>query len=321
MNLSNSDIKTLINDDLGSKLIDIRQWQRYIEKEIGFVLPDEQLQWLVNAIEHTAMKNELSLLELWNEVQINSQLHQQLLDAVTIPESRFFRHKPSIQFITALAVQHHNQQHNIETEARCVNESNDTPFRIWSVGCATGQEVWSLAMSLTAENIADYVILGTDVSQKSLAQARAGRYVQRQLCFIPEAYHEFMQPIYEQSPKQTMLRAVSHLNPFLADKPIFNKVLTEWQIVPRLHNQVSFVWHNVFTQEPATEHLQQIIICQNVLIYFRQFDQRDILTRLTAQCALGGHIILAPGEALSWRPSNMRRVIHSQVNAWQKISA
>ena len=91
--------------------------------------------------------------------------------------------------------------------------------------------------------------------------------------------------------------------------------------MPRLHKQVRFMWHNVFTQEPATEHLQQIIICQNVLIYFRQFDQRDILTRLTAQCALGGHIILAPGEALSWRPSNMRRVIHSQVNAWQKISA
>lgn len=64
-----------------------------------------------------------------------------------------------------------------------------------------------------------------------------------------------------------------------------------------------------------------MIICQNVLLYFRKFDQRDILTRLAAQCALGGYIVLAPGEALFWRPSNMRRIAHPQINAWQKISA
>ncbi|HAR75733.1 MAG TPA: chemotaxis protein CheR, partial [Psychrobacter sp.] len=61
--------------------------------------------------------------------------------------------------------------------------------------------------------------------------------------------------------------------------------------------------------------------CQNVLLYFRKFDQRDILARLSNQCALGGYIILAPGEALFWRPSNMRRIAHPQINAWQKISA
>ena len=58
-----------------------------------------------------------------------------------------------------------------------------------------------------------------------------------------------------------------------------------------------------------------------MLLYFRKFDQRDILARLSEQCTLEGYIILAPGEALFWRPSNMRRIAHPQVNVWQKISA
>lgn len=109
------------------------------------------------------------------------------------------------------------------------------------------------------------------------------------------------------------------------DSSIINQprkaVQLDWQIAATLQQYVSFAWHNIFTQEVSTPYLQQVIICQNVLLYFRKFDQRDILTRLTAQCALGGYIVLAPGEALFWRPSNMRRIAHSQINAWQKISA
>jgi chemotaxis protein methyltransferase CheR/type IV pilus assembly protein PilK len=94
-----------------------------------------------------------------------------------------------------------------------------------------------------------------------------------------------------------------------------------WQIVPSLQQYVSFALHNIIKQKPPTPHLQNVIICQNMLLYFRKFDQRDVLARLSEQCALGGYIILAPGEALFWRPSNMRRIAHPQVNVWQKINA
>ena len=91
--------------------------------------------------------------------------------------------------------------------------------------------------------------------------------------------------------------------------------------MPTLKSQVRFALHNIMDKKPPTPYLQQVIVCQNMLLYFRKFDQRDILARLSEQCALGGYIILAPGEALFWRPSNMRRIAHPQINAWQKISA
>lgn len=321
---------------LRDRPVAIRQWQRYIEQEIGFVLPKEQSQWLLNAIEHTAVENGLSSIQLWDAIQIDNQLNQQLLDAVLIPESRFFRHEPSIELVTALATQYGTQPLQSTTKSQPNSsfdnsiDSNNEPFRIWSVGCSTGQEVWSLAMSLAANNISNHTILGSDVSQQALTKARKGQYDQRQQQLIPLAYQHFIQPLtmnekYNQAVTQSQTSTTHQALPvspkLVLDRLLSNKASASCQVVPELRKRVNFVWHNIFTQGLATSHLQQVILCQNMLIYFRQFDQRDILTRLAAQCALGGHIILAPGEALFWRPSNMRRIAHSQVNAWQKISA
>lgn len=70
--------------------IDGQQWQKYIEQEIGFVLPDVQLQWLTNAINHTASLHGLSITKLWDQLPNNSAIRQRLLDKVLIHESRFF---------------------------------------------------------------------------------------------------------------------------------------------------------------------------------------------------------------------------------------
>lgn len=311
----------------------MHQWQHYIEQKIGFVLPNEQSRWLSNAVEHTAAEQGLSLPQLWNAVQVDQQLQQQLLDTVLIPESRFFRHKPSIEFVTQLAKQHHIQaSKNSHGNADHINLSNtefdSKPFRIWSVGCAAGQEVWSLAMALSDKKLTNYLILGTDVNQQALIEARKGQYNQQQYRLIPAEYQRYVSiPLTRQSSLKPYIltsRHASSRQTFKASRlnqPHFDETAKNWQIAPELHKKVDFVWHNIFTQNPATPYLQQVILCQNVLIYFRQFDQRDILTRLAAQCVVGGYIVLAPGEALFWRPSNMRRVAHLKVNAWQKISA
>ncbi|MDN3452592.1 MULTISPECIES: CheR family methyltransferase [unclassified Psychrobacter] len=294
---------------LGSALMkvgdfDLQQWQKYIEQEIGFVLPDIQLQWLTNAIDSTAMANGLTVQQLWCQLPKNSQLRQQLLDKVLIHESRFFRHKPSIDFVTECALQH-----------RRVSKT-DALFRIWSVGCAGGQEVWSLAMSLAAQRFLDYTILGTDVSEDAIKNARLGQYDNRQSSLIPQSCQKFIEPLPAKNATNK-----SSISQSIVVSDVTPSMKAHWQVVPTLQPHVSFSVHNIFEPKPPTAHLQQVIICQNMLLYFRKFDQRDILTRLSEQCALGGYIILAPGEALFWRPSNMRRIAHPQVNVWQKISA
>ena len=287
---------------------DAKQWQRYIECEIGFILPSIQRNWLENAVVQTALSYGLTTVQLWQQLPLNDELRQCLVDKVLIHESRFFRHMPSIDFVTECAVQH--QRSKLTTDD--VSEL----FRIWSVGCASGQEAWSLAMSLAAKQLSNYTILGTDVSQQVLAKARLGQYDDKQHSLIPSYCQQFVQPL---QPKN--IADDTGFGHTCINKDIVSSSYAYWQITATLKSQVRFALHNIMDEKPPTAHLQQVIVCQNVLLYFRKFDQRDILARLSSQCALGGYIILAPGEALFWRPSNMRRIAHPQINAWQKISA
>ena len=306
-------VEALLQDDAIAipydPTFDARQWQRYIEREIGFILPNIQRNWLENAVIQTALSYGLTTERLWHQLPINNVLRQQLLDKVLIHESRFFRHLPSIDFIADYAEQYQRQRYES-------NKDNDEVFRIWSVGCASGQETWSLAMRLASKQLGNYKILGTDVSQQALATARLGRYDTRQQLLIPESCQQFIQPL---SPK------TSHkdldFDSTITNEESVNNSQTNWQVTPILKSQVRFALHNIMDKNLPISHLQQVIVCQNMLLYFRKFDQRDILARLSEQCALGGYIILAPGEALFWRPSNMRRLAHPQINAWQKISA
>ena len=303
---------------------DTEQWQRYIEQEIGFILPNVQRKWLVNAVSQTASSYGLTLIQLWKQLPINHELRQQLLDKVLIHESRFFRHQPSIEFVTECTLQYQRRQpidDSVGNNATSLaNNSDDIRtnklFRIWSVGCASGQETWSLAMSLAAKQLTNYSILGTDVSEQALKKARLGQYEQKQQDLIPPQCQQFIQPLHPVSGVEKL-----YFSPVATKKTMENSAITNWQVMPALKQHVRFALHNIIDKKPPTPHLQQVIVCQNMLLYFRKFDQRDILARLSEQCALGGYIILAPGEALFWRPSNMRRIAHPQINAWQKISA
>jgi chemotaxis protein methyltransferase CheR/type IV pilus assembly protein PilK len=282
---------------------------------------------LVNAVTQTALSYGLTILQLWQQLPINHELRQQFLDKVLIHESRFFRHQPSIEFVTECALQHQRRQlaNDSNVNSNVASNANNSDhiganelFRIWSVGCASGQETWSLAMSLAAKQLTHYTILGTDVSEQALKKARVGQYDKRQQALIPPHCQQFVQPLRQASVIEALRFAPVATN---TKQTIKNSVNAHWQVMPTLKQQVRFTLHNIINQEPPTPHLQQVIVCQNMLLYFRKFDQRDILARLSEQCALGGYIILAPGEALFWRPSNMRRIAHPQINAWQKISA
>ena len=93
----------------------------------------------------------------------NDRALQQLVDRVTIQESRFFR-----------------DEGQFETLVRDVLPSMSAGL-IWSAGCANGQEPWSLAITLLESGRTDCSILATDISTAALRRAEAGRYEPREL--------------------------------------------------------------------------------------------------------------------------------------------
>jgi len=146
-------------------------------------------------------------------------------------------------------------------------------LRIWSAGCSTGQEVYSLAFLFSKEKARwddwQIDILGTDVSPQAIAQARNG--------------------IYSQFEVQRGLPIGDLISRF-------DQEGDDWRIRSMLKARVSFSVHNLLDTPPAGRY--DIILCRNVLLYFSAERQRAVLDRLASAIAPDGMLILGAGETL-----------------------
>ena len=142
------------------------------------------------------------------------------------------------------------------------------PLRIWSAGCATGEEPYSLALALRdAGRDGDQdVILGTDVSSRALARARLGLYG---------------------------ARATRRLPPALAER-WFHATGDGARVDGRLSRGVVFQRHNLLDRPPPGPF--DAVVCRNVLIYFETEVAAATLARLAGAVAPGGYLLLGPVE-------------------------
>lgn len=276
----------------------LQLWLDYIERHIGFVLPKAQHRWLANAINATAAEQGLSLEQLYDRLPKQPNLHQLLIDRVLIAESRFFRDESAITWIA----EHYNTH---KSHDGYYTDTQQTPFVVLSVGCSTGQEVWSLALALEykkqacmhlGQPLIDYRIIGLDASMSSLGYAQTAQYSKREWAYIPANYR---------------------YGTYWVDD-------THFGIQKQLKQRADFLWCNIFDAQ-ATNTLKRqlsyaptVILCQNMLIYFHRHDQCAILQRLADLLAEKGSLVLGAGEALFWQPPAMQRTRHATVNLWQK---
>lgn len=214
-------------------------WQAYIERICGFVLPSVQHNWLIYAITTTAQSHNMSVHELYDALQhdivVPSEplpaLTQSLLDNLLIAESRFFRHEPSLTFVGELYKSYITKWHK-------ATPSFDVPsmFSVWSAGCSTGQETYSLAMTLDLISRQfvrplPFQVNGSDLSVRSLTLAKKGEYTGRQINEIPARYHSQLHATHD-------------------GVGVFNHQKI-WQVDIKTRQHTQFFWHNLFAKKTA----------------------------------------------------------------------
>jgi chemotaxis protein methyltransferase CheR len=143
---------------------------------------------------------------------------------------------------------------------------------IWSVGCSTGQETYSLAM-LIAEQPArwrDWTIdiVGTDVARSVIAGAREGNFSQFQI--------------------QRGLGVAQMVR-------FFEETRTGWRAAEALRQMVRFETHNLLDQPPEPGRFD-LILCRNVLLYFDRATRERAFVRLASALAPDGLVMLGAGE-------------------------
>lgn len=145
-------------------------------------------------------------------------------------------------------------------------------LRIWSAGCSTGQEAYSLAMQLRESEARwagwSITLAATDVSAGAVARARKGRYSQFEI--------------------QRGLAVRSMLRWFQQDGE-------DWVVDARLRRMISFATHNLLDAPPAQYDL---VLCRNVLMYFAPATRRAVFDRLQQALAPDGILMLGAGETV-----------------------
>ena len=163
------------------------------------------------------------------------------------------------------------------------SQDPDGPLRMWSAGCASGEEAFTLAMVL-AEAIGEeelrrrVKIYGTDADEDALASARQGNYEARQITGVPE---ELLGKYFEQTGARHVFRA-------------------------DLRRCLIFGRHDLI-QDAAISRLD-LLVCRNTLMYFNSETQEKILARFHFALNKHGYLFLGKAETLLAHTSSFRPV-------------
>ena len=201
-----------------------------------------------------------------NEGQRSELIH--MIDVVTTNKTDFFRESVHFDYLS----------NNILPEV-FRDYSSAKPFKVWSAGCSTGEEPYTLAMvlSLFAETHMGFSfnIWGTDISSRVLQAAALAVYTEDKVAPVPIALK-----------RQFLLKS----------KDVHNKTV---RIVPHLREKVKFGRLNFIDEDFGPIANFNVIFCRNVLIYFDRPTQEKVILKLCSKLEPGGYLFLGHSESVS----------------------
>jgi type IV pilus assembly protein PilK len=264
-------------------------WQALLEERTGMTLSQERKTFLETSLNIRMRELGIADYDVYYEQLVAGTTESKamewsvLVDRLTVQETSFFRHESSYalveEFVSNFAL-------------RAGKQSLD----VWSVGCSTGEEPYSLAMLInevfTEKKCQHFFgITATDISLPTLSKARRGNYPARRVERVDVGMREkYFERVNER----------------------------EYQVVPSLRDRICFARLNVLEINKAPMQDMDLIFCQNMLIYFRRWRKRQIVTHMAERLAPGGMMVLGPGEITDWNHPDLERVPFKDTLAFRR---
>ncbi len=246
--------------------LDYDYLRRCLKERSGLVLSADKQYLVESRLLPVARKSGFSSLgDLVHALRSGHDdvLMTAVVEAMTTNESFFFRDKIPFDHFRTIMI-----------PALLASRRTSRTIRIWCAAASTGQEPYSLAMSLKAME-RDLVgwrveILATDLSSEVLEKARQGLYSQFE--------------VQRGLPIQLLLQH-------------FTQIGELWQIAPELRAMVKFRQFNLLG-DFSQFGLFDVVFCRNVLIYFDQQTKIDVLSRLSRVMMNDGYLVLGAAETV-----------------------
>ncbi|MFZ0997025.1 MAG: protein-glutamate O-methyltransferase [Candidatus Sulfotelmatobacter sp.] len=251
-----------------------QKFQKLIYTETGIWLGNSKTALLCGRLFRRLRALEITSLETYYERVSQPDQYEErtrMIDAITTNETRFFREPRQFEFMV--------QQVLPRWRAQAEHGSRPKRVRIWSAGCSSGEEPYSVAMLLArhlpAEQGWDVRLLATDISNRVLEKARLGVYPITKSAELPaDLLHSFM------------LRGT-------AERQADMKVKIEIQ------QMIEFRRLNLNQESNVPEGPFDAIFCRNVLIYFDMASKRRVVANLARNLIANGFLFVGHAENLN----------------------
>ncbi len=245
---------------------DFELFRGLVKERSGLVLSDDKLYLLESRLIPLARKRGMSGLgDLASEIRRNreEQLLADVTEAMTTNESSFFRDTKPFENLRKVVL-----------PKLLENRKDKRSIRIWSAAASTGQESYSIAMSLREEGakLAGWrvEIVATDISNEVLEKARVGMYSQFE--------------VQRGLPIQLLMT-------------YFNQVNEMWQIDASIRAMVKFREGNLLKPFSSLGPFD-VVFCRNVLIYFDRETKCSVLDRIAQIMPADGYLFLGGAETV-----------------------
>lgn len=245
-----------------------------LEELCGIHLPDSEknLSLMAGRVGPILRERQIESYEKYAEIlKLRSTADlQEFVSALTTNTTEFFRESAHFEHLAKMAVK--------EWRGR-------SEVRIWCAACSSGQEVWTILMTLyeafQGAVMPQIKVLATDIDYEILSKASRGRYTEHEMNSVPPL---FKQRYFQQLPS--------------ADQK-------NWQVNSQLAQNVTFAPFNLTTDVYPFKHPFDVVFCRNVLIYFDKPTVAKVLQHLSATLRAGGHLYLGHSESGTLRSESM----------------
>ena len=272
-----------------------QRWTNLLEDRIGMHLPKERRSFLETSLglrmKEIGMHDYAAYYKYLQSGHYGQREWLTLVDRLTIHETRFFRHQPSIDVLEQVIL-----------PELFASEPQRNKLQIWSAGCSTGEEAYTLGMVAdqfirqpdpdTQQSRNCYIaVMGMDISVPALVQARKGIYDKYKVRYVPQEYLDYYFDRQQDG---------------------------RYQVREQLKKRVCFVPFNIIDMKKILLEPMDIIFCQNVLIYFNRERRKQIIEQLVKRLKSGGFLVLGAGEALTRPHAELKKIDFTNALAFVK---
>jgi chemotaxis protein methyltransferase CheR len=260
-----SDFGASLKKDLTAE--EFGRFRDWIHLHSGIYLEETKLDSLrISLVTRATRFGFIDYDEYYRMLTASDDEFKELMNLVTINETSFFRFPAQFEVLRDIVI----------PEILAEKSSASRQFRVWSAGCSTGEEPYTIAMTLLDSTLegSDFglEVLGTDVSTSALDRAKEGIYKARSMASL------------EQSVVQRW----------------FEPVKGGHRPAQRVREIVDFSYHNLVKEPYPIALLSNwdVIFCRNVTIYFRLESTRRVVNNFYESLNPGGYLFIGHSETL-----------------------